>query len=59
MQVKKTKAKGILGKDINRNLSRQIGEIEVWTLANTQRDFDNFNINMLKTLSKYIEKIEC
>jgi hypothetical protein len=55
MQVKKTKAKGILGKYINRNLSRQIGEI-VWTLENTQRDFDNFNINMLKTLSKYIEK---
>jgi hypothetical protein len=59
MQVKNTKAKGILGKDINRNLSRQIGEIEVWTLANTQRDFDNFNTNTLKTLSKYIEKIEC
>jgi hypothetical protein len=59
MQVKKTKAKGILGKDIHRNLSRQIGEIEVWTLENTQRYFDNFNINMLKTLSKYIEKIEC
>ena len=59
MQVKKTKAKGILGKGINRNLSRQIEEIEVWTLANTQRDFENFNINMFKTLSKYIEKIEC
>ena len=59
MQVKKTKDKGILGKDINRNLSRQIEEIEVWTLENTPRDFDNFNINMLKKLSKYIEKIEC
>ena len=53
------KPKDFVGKDINRNLSRQIGEFEVWTLANAQRDFDNFNINTLKTLSKYIGKIEC
>jgi hypothetical protein len=59
LQVKREKSKDLWEKVIKRNLSRQIGEFEVWTLANTQRDFDNFNINMLKTLSKYIGIIEC